>query len=292
LRRIDKPSLRAQTKRIAVTTGNRPAMIAAQRHREDPAPEAPPALDRAVFVRPIAHRGLHDRAKGRVENTAPAFQAAIDRGYGIECDLQAAADDVPMVFHDTKLERLMDAAGPIRSYTAKELGRFRYAASDQRMLRFSDFLQLVNGRVPLLIEVKGDRQSFRGDFLANVARLARRYKGPIALMSFERGLVMALGELATRVPRGSVVGSKQFLAGLWRKAERGDKGRGASRVFGTTPVDVSFLAVDVKLAAVARKWLVRQSLQIPLFTWTVRTPRQRATAARWADAPIFEGYEA
>jgi glycerophosphoryl diester phosphodiesterase len=48
----------------------------------------------------------------------------------------------------------------------------------------------------------------------------------------------------------------------------------------------------VKLAAVARKWLVRQSLQIPLFTWTVRTPRQRATAARWADAPIFEGYEA
>jgi glycerophosphoryl diester phosphodiesterase len=56
-------------------------------------------------------------------------------------------------------------------------------------------------------------------------------------------------------------------------------------------VDVSFYAVDVKLTAVARRWLTRQTLQVPLFAWTIRTPRQRATAARWADAPIFEGYE-
>ncbi len=267
-------------------------MIAAKRHREGSAPEAPPLLDRAVFLRPIAHRGLHDKAKGRIENTAPAFEAAINRGYGIECDLQAAADDVPMVFHDAKLERLMDAAGPVRSYAAKELGRLLYAGSDQRMLRFSEFLELVNGRVPLLIEVKGERKSLQGDFLPNIAKLSTRYKGPLALMSFERGVVSAMGKLASRVPRGSVVGSKQFLASLWRKPERSDKGAGVSRVLGASPVDVSFLAVDVKLAAVARKSLVRQGLQIPLFTWTVRTPRQRATAARWADAPIFEGYEA
>lgn len=216
----------------------------------------------------------------------------MERDYGIECDLQPAGDDIPMVFHDAKLERLMDAAGPIRSYTARELGQLRYATSDQRMLRFSEFLELVNARVPLLIEVKGDRKSLRGDFLPNVAKLARRYKGPLALMSFERSVVQALGELAVRVPRGSIVGSKQFLAALWRKAERGDKRAGALRAFGAAPVDVSFLAVDVKLAAVARRSLTRQGLQVPLFTWTVRTPRQRATAARWADAPIFEGFEA
>ncbi len=267
-------------------------MIAAKLSREGRAPEVPPPLDRSVFLRPIAHRGLHDRAKGRVENTAPSFLAAIERDYGIECDLQAAADDIPMVFHDAKLERLMDAAGPIRSYTARELGHFRYATGDLRMLRFSELLELVNGRVPLLVEVKGDSKSLRGDFLPNVAKLARRYKGPLALMSFERGVVRAMGKLAVRVPRGSIVGSKQFLAGLWRKGERSDKGAGASRVFGAAPVDVSFLAVDVKLVAVARRWLTQQSLRLPLFTWTVRTPRQRAAAARWADAPIFEGYEA
>jgi len=70
-------------------------------------------LDRGVFLRPIAHRGLHDRRKGRIENSAPAFLAAITKGYGIECDLQAAKDGVPMVFHDERLDRLVLARGRI-----------------------------------------------------------------------------------------------------------------------------------------------------------------------------------
>ncbi|HET6926842.1 MAG TPA: glycerophosphodiester phosphodiesterase family protein, partial [Hyphomicrobiaceae bacterium] len=56
-------------------------------------------LDRTVFLRPIAHRGLHDKAGGQIENSAGAFLAAIGKGYGIECDLQAACDGAPMVFH-------------------------------------------------------------------------------------------------------------------------------------------------------------------------------------------------
>lgn len=66
----------------------------------------------------------------------------------------------------------------------------------------------------------------------------------------------------------------------------------ASRLFGAASDTNAFYAVDVKLVAVARSWLTRKALDVPLFTWTVRTPRQRAAAARWADAPIFEGYEA
>jgi hypothetical protein len=62
-------------------------------------------------------------------------------------------------------------------------------------------------------------------------------------------------------------------------------------MFGGAPDGIGFLAVDIKLAAVARRWLTRHRLDLPLFTWTVRTPRQRAAAARWADAPIFETYQ-
>ena len=80
-------------------------------------PRSNPGLDRDTFVRPVAHRGLHDRTAGRLENTAPAFQAAIDKGYGIECDLQPADDGTPMVFHDDKLDRLVAATGPIAAYT-------------------------------------------------------------------------------------------------------------------------------------------------------------------------------
>ena len=79
---------------------------------------ANPGLDRDTFVRPIAHRGLHDPTAGRIENTAPAFRAAIDKGYGIECDLQPADDGTPMVFHDEKLDRLVAATGPIAALLA------------------------------------------------------------------------------------------------------------------------------------------------------------------------------
>src|SRR5580765_310815 len=84
------------------------------------------ALDRGLFVRPIAHRGLHNRSRGLIENTEPAFVAAIDNDYGIECDLQPARDGTPMVFHDATLDRLVGARGRIVAHTPAELSRLRY----------------------------------------------------------------------------------------------------------------------------------------------------------------------
>src|SRR6476620_6513083 len=111
---------------------------------------APSGLDRTAFLRPIAHRGLHDRRKRRIENTAPAFLAAIDKGYGIECDLQAAKDGTPMVFHDDKLERLTGEPGRISLHTPAALARLTYKGRDERILTFAQFLELVDGQVPLL----------------------------------------------------------------------------------------------------------------------------------------------
>lgn len=263
-------------------------MIAVKRHHSNRAPHAPRPLGR-VFLRPIAHRGLHSRRAGRIENTAPAFRAAIDKGYGIECDLQPARDGVPMVFHDSRLERLMDAAGPIKALGARELGQLQYRDSSERMLRFAELLKLVDGAVPLFIEVKGSGRVPTSGFLPQIAARARAYKGPIALMSFDRRIVASLIELAPTVPCGAVIGSQQYLSGLWRRPRKGPIS--PPRMFGGAPDGISFLAVDIKLAAVARRWLTRHRLDLPLFTWTVRTPRQRTAAARWADAPIFETYE-
>lgn len=250
-----------------------------------------PPLDRAVFVRPIAHRGWHDAAQGRLENTAPAFHAAIEKGYGIECDLQGAEDGTPMVFHDLRLDRLVDATGPIAAYSARSLARFRYKGLDEGILTFAQFLDLVSGRAPLLVEVKRNG-TLRPGFLESIARQAAAYKGPIALMSFDRGVVTTLGELAASVPRGSIIGSRQLISTLWAPRSRTRESPAASRLLGSAPEGVGFYAVQINLVAVARTWMRRRSQELPLFTWTVRTPRQRARAARWADAPIFEGYEA
>ena len=250
------------------------------------------ALDRAKYLRPIAHRGLHDRTKGRIENTAPAFLAAIHKGYGIECDLQAAKDGTPMVFHDERLKRLVGVTGRIGAYLPASLAKLRYRRQDTPILTFAELLDLINGRVPLLVEVKANGSAAPRSFLDKIARQARAYDGPIALMSFNRDVVAILGRLAPTIPRGLVVGSHQLRPGWWAAPSAANKSRVLTRMLGSPPAGIAIFAIDVRMLRLARAWMTRHAIDLPLFSWTIRTRRERATATRFADAPIFERYEA
>jgi glycerophosphoryl diester phosphodiesterase len=246
-------------------------------------------LDRSVFLRPIAHRGLHDKAKGCVENSAAAFVAAIGKGYGIECDLQAASDGTPMVFHDDRLERLVGSNGRISRQAPADLARLRYKGQDAPILTFIEFLDLVAAQVPLLVEVKTNSATPLEPFLDRIARHARAYQGPIGLMSFDRAVVAALSKLAPTVPRGPVIGGQQLPARWW--AAPGAAGPATiGRLLNRIPAGSSFLAVDHRMLRATRGFMRAQALELALFGWTIRSRRERATAARFADAPIFEGY--
>jgi glycerophosphoryl diester phosphodiesterase len=245
------------------------------------------SLDRAVFVRPIAHRGLHNKSRGLIENTAPAFEAAIEQDYGIECDLQPAADGTPMVFHDATLDRLMAARGKIALFTPAELGRLRYKDQAIGMLSFAELLRLVAGRVPLLVEIKSDGRLPKG-FLAAIAAAATSYQGPIALMSFDSSLLVQLAKLAPAVPRGIVIGTHQLAANWWAGPSAAGQNAAVSALLKKAPSGLSFFAVDVRMLEAAKAWLGAHAPGTVLFTWTVRTAKERAAAARWADAPIFE----
>lgn len=244
-----------------------------------------------AFRRPIAHRGLHGRRGGRIENTVPAFEAAIARGYGIECDLQAARDGTPMVFHDEMLDRLVAATGPIAAHTPASLSRMRYRRHDTSIITYAALLDLVAGRVPLLVEVKRNKQPPPRGFLEKIAAQAEGYAGPMALMSFDPDIVAALGRIAPGIPRGWIVGSHQLPARWWAAPAGARKDAAVARLLATAPEGISFLSVDVRLVRSARAWVGADARELGLFCWTVRTKRQRATAARWSDAPTFEGYE-
>src|SRR5689334_1012991 len=103
------------------------------------------------FDRPIAHRGLHDRGRGIIENTASAFQAAIEAGYAIECDVQLSRDGIPMIFHDYDLDRLTGVAGPVGARSMAELASYTLldSAAGDTPQRFDAFLAQINGRVLL-----------------------------------------------------------------------------------------------------------------------------------------------
>lgn len=246
-------------------------------------------IDRTTFFRPIAHRGLHDAPKGIIENTAPAFEAAIAHGYGIECDLQPLADGTPMAFHDYTLDRLIDAKGPINALGRADIKKLRYRGQDTRILSFADFLELVGGRVPLLVEIKSDWQPARPKFLQAIAALAQGYKGPLGLMSFDPVVMARMRELAPKVPRGIVSGIYKG-DGWWLDTLSAERAYRLTHLLECGPVQPSFISYDVKALPTPVTRFLREGLEMPLFCWTVRTPAERKVAAEWSDAPTFEGY--
>jgi glycerophosphoryl diester phosphodiesterase len=246
--------------------------------------------DRSAFLKPIAHRGLHDATKGIIENTVAAFEAAVAKGYGIECDVRPAGCSTPMVFHDLNLERLVEAEGPIAAREAGALKRLRYRHTGGSMIDLAELLDLVAGRVPLLIEMKSEWDAPDARYLHAIAAAARSYRGPIALMSFDPAVMAGVRELAPGVPRGIVSG--QFAADCWWRDQLGpERAYALTHLLESRPAAPDFYAYDVNALPTPVTRFVREVLGLPLFTWTVRTKEQRETAARWADAPIFEGYE-
>jgi glycerophosphoryl diester phosphodiesterase len=159
------------------------------------------------FDRPIAHRGLHDRASGVIENTQAAFEAAIASGYAIECDVQLSSDGVPFIFHDDNFERLTSATGrsdarPIAEVQALVLTGSSDAQTPQRL---TEFLAQIAGRTQLQIELKQQADARRTQMLAQeVAAALRDYRGPYTLESFDPRLLVALRDAGVKAPRGII----------------------------------------------------------------------------------------
>ncbi len=246
-------------------------------------------LDRKTFVRPIAHRGLHNTTLGIIENTARAFEAAIAGGYGIECDVQPLVDGTPVVFHDEELGRLIDARGRIDALSMPQLRKLRYRGQDTSVIGLGELLELVHGRVPLLVEIKSEWAPPRLAFLKRIATLASAYAGPLALMSFDPAVMVQIRQLAPGIPRGIVSGLYKG-PGWWLDKLSPERAFRLGHLLEIGPVCPSFVSYHVKALPTPVTRYIREVAGITLFCWTVRTPVDRARAAEWADAPTFEGY--
>ena len=119
-----------------------------------------------LTARPVAHRGLHDRTRGIVENMPSAVTAAIAGNFAIEVDIQLSADGEAMVHHDDALGRLTDGSGALATMTAAAIRAVPFRASAERIPTLGEICDLVAGRVPLVLELKS---RFDGD-----VRIAQR----------------------------------------------------------------------------------------------------------------------
>jgi glycerophosphoryl diester phosphodiesterase len=245
-----------------------------------------------LVQRPIAHRGLHDKAKGVIENTLQAAQAAIASGFAIECDLQMSADGEAIVFHDETLDRLTDASGPLAARSAAEIAKVRIRGADEPPPTWAAFLEAVGGRTAIVCELKS---RFDGDWRIadRVAALARSFDGPLAFKSFDHDLVAYL-----RLRRPRMRDEAPCPIGIVAEASYDDQdwaALSAEQKRDWTDFDhfdlarPDFLSWNVDDLPHRIPFLVRELTHAPVMAWTVRTAPQREAAHKWADQIVFEG---
>ena len=240
-----------------------------------------------LTARPIAHRGLHDAARGIIENMPAAALAAISGNFSIECDIQLTADGEAMVHHDDALGRLTEGSGALLGMTAAELRAVAFKDTAERMMSLGDLCSLVGGRVPLVIEVKSH---FDGDrkLVTRMAEVLASYSGPAVGMSFDPDQVLALRDLMPGLPRG-IVAERSYDEADWPEASPAQRRgmRDLRHGFRTRP---HFVAYSVDELPAPAPWIARHIFGLPLLAWTVRTAAQRERAARYADQIIFEAF--
>jgi glycerophosphoryl diester phosphodiesterase len=241
-----------------------------------------------LTARPIAHRGLHDRAKRVIENTCGAARAAIAHDYAIECDVGLTLDEELIVFHDDRLERLTDGTGDIAEKSLAELKALKLKDSDERIPTLQEFLDVIADRVPLVLEIKS-RFDGETEIVRLIAQCLSQYQGRVAIKSFDPEMIVATRALMPDRPRG-FIGESVYDDPEWDilSAERKAQLIAIDVFNAMSPVFLSLYIKDLDHPTVQ---MVRRSLGIPVMSWTIRTDENREKAKNFADQMVFEGFQ-
>lgn len=224
----------------------------------------------------VAHRGYHDMNNRVWENTLSAFARAADSGFAIECDLQLSADSIPMVFHDNKLERVCGIQGDVRERTASELGLLAVGGTSDKIPTLKQMLDLVGGRVPLVIEIKGRTAEEDDGFVEDVLDALEGYQGKVALMSFDHHILRDLKRVGAPYPLGLTA--------------MGDKPEEFFQHDEAMQLGLDFISYH--WPHLPNSFITAQRRSgTPVITWTVRDENALVHSYLHADQITFEGFD-
>ena len=229
-----------------------------------------------------AHRGLHNSE--RAENSMSAFKAALEGGYGIELDIRLSKDGKLVVFHDDTLDRVCGREGKVIDFTAEELALFSLSGTSDGIPLFSDVLSLVDGKVPLLVEIKEDP----GDSTVSEAtcKILADYHGPYIVESFNPLSLRVVKKNMPVITRGIL--SHRYYAYEQYKKPLYFLLQTLLLNFLCRP---AFIAYDHRHADCFSLRFVRKFFGVPTLAWTVRSLEDEKIARKNGfDGIIFENY--
>ena len=229
-----------------------------------------------------AHRGLHNAE--RAENSMSAFRAAVEAGFGIELDVRLSSDGVLVVFHDDTLTRVAKIEGRVDAFSADELEKMNLSDTGEGVPRFSEVLKMVDGRVPLLVEIKEDAGKYAVS--STVCEIMKDYNGPYIIESFNP---LSLGNVKKKLPsvaRGflspRLLSEPEYRAPLYFALQCLLTNRISSP---------AFIAYNHEHASSIPLRIMRGIFGTVTYAWTVRSPEEEAAAYRHGfDSVIFENY--
>ena len=238
------------------------------------------------FGKYIAHRGLHNINKGIPENSLSAFENACKNGLAIEIDVRLTKDGRVVVFHDKSLKRMCGIDSEISEFTYKQLSAFKLKDTNEKIPLLSQTLKLVKGRVPLLIEIKGEQGLF--DLEKRTYHLLKKYDGDYAVQSFSLLSMIWFRIFASDVARG------QLISTYRGKLKGKDWIKYIGRFIGASPLawrlvsKPQFIACDLKSVSLEKAF---QALDCnaDFITWTANNDELMKTAKQFSKSVIFEG---
>ncbi|MEZ3461946.1 MAG: glycerophosphodiester phosphodiesterase [Lachnospiraceae bacterium] len=255
---------------------------------------------RPFFGHMYAHRGLHNmnpaieklksiknthaqqpETDRLPENSYAAIKRAADLGYGIEFDVHLTKDDVPVVFHDDTLNRICGVKGNLKDYTYAQLQQFRLLGTEERIPAFADILKMVDGRVPLIIEYKVEKNA---DKLCRICdRILSDYKGLYCIESFHPMAVRWYKIHRPNIVRGQL--SEDFT-----RQKLNIPYFLLSHLIGNCYASPDFIAYNCKHKDELSRTICRKLYRSLSVAWTVRSQEELDRVSRSFDLFIFEGF--
>lgn len=230
---------------------------------------------------PFAHRGLH--GEGVSENSIAAFDRACMHGFGIELDVQLSADGRVVVFHDDDLKRMTGDTRRVDEVSYDELAQLHLPDGSSIPL-FEDVLCCVNGRTPLLVELKNGKRN--DELCQKTLKLLREYTGAYVVESFNPLIVRWFRRHAPEIIRGQLVTDQEG----YLPAFSGFRAWLLSNLALNMLARPDFVAYDGSVKDFKAVKIQRRIFKTPLAAWTIKNPERCRKLVQRGEMPIFEGF--